>query len=222
MKFIIKNKIEPIEFTDWKNNNPNLKYNDLKNPEKAILKDSLICEQKKLCCYCECRLINDDSNIEREGSNIEREDSHIEHFRPKDNSMFPELQFEYTNLFASCTKNKGQCSSDKEHCGHKKSNYFSDKLISPLEKDCDKHFIYSLEGEILPKDENDDRAIETIEILNLNSELLIEKRKEIIDFLYEHILTLEEEISKHLAEKNNTLGEFYSMVDSLFNKKLHS
>lgn len=81
MKYIHKNN-EPIEFTQWKSENPGLLYNDLYglyDLVKRTLKNSLISEQKHLCCYCECC--------------IESSTSHIEHFKPKDsNGPYAHLQ----------------------------------------------------------------------------------------------------------------------------------
>lgn len=163
MKHIIKNS-EPAEFTQWKLHNPNEPYNNLKGQVKAKLKNSLITEQKSICCYCECFI--DSSN------------SHIEHFKPKDShNSYSHLQLEYSNLLASCGIRP--TGNNDEHCGHKKDNDYCTDLISPLESDCSSHFTYYLDGKIGFKD---DRGKKTIQMLHLDSALLNQKRKSLIEY----------------------------------------
>lgn len=199
MKYIHKNN-EPIEFTQWKNDHPGLLYNDLYglyDLVKRTLKNSLISEQKHLCCYCECC--------------IESSTSHIEHFKPKDsNGPYAHLQLDYNNLLASCGIKP---SGINEHCGHKKSNDYSSNLVSPLEPDCSSHFTYKMNGEINGKD---GRGEYTINLLHLDSSLLDEKRKNLIDFFLElGDEDMDEEIAIHLDETGAQLNEFYTMIEYL-------
>lgn len=197
MKSINKYKAEPIEFSDWKAQNPNATYRDLRGAAKEALKVSLIQEQKGICCYCECR--------------ITQGTSHIEHFKPKDLTQYPELQLEYSNLHASCQKLND--SNPDKHCGHKKDNDYLPTLISPLEPDCATHFSYEYDGTILG---TDDRGSEAITMLNLSSELLNQQRESLIDYFLELSKEkLAEELSFHLDENRADLGEFYTMVASL-------
>lgn len=198
MKHIVKSN-EPASFAAWKLANPNAKYSDLRNPIKDDVKRSLIEEQKYLCCYCECR--------------INLNDSHIEHFRPKGNPAYVALDLEYGNLHASCIKN---CPAGIDlHCGHKKGDYFSDSLISPLETDCHKHFMYTMDGHI---HHTDDRGEEAIREYNLDSELLVRQREAIIDALTQDEIT-EQDIEAHLDDTKPMLGVFYTMVDYLHKNK---
>ncbi len=204
MKCISKNT-EPVSFTNWKKNNPNATYDNLAGETKKDLRKALLKEQHSICCYCECRINNEDRN----GLNS----FHIEHFKPKGNNLFPDLQLEYSNLHASCRINK---SNDPNiHCGHKKNDEYSDDLISPLEKDCSLHFGYNLDGTITC-DNEDNRAKETIRILNLNSSLLIADRKNLIDdFLDIDDENIKEEIDNHLDESLQEYGEFFTMIEYL-------
>lgn len=124
MKHIIKTG-EPASFTYWKRSNPTLRYDDLVGPPKQDLKNSLIAEQKHLCCYCERRITN--------------ADSHIEHFKPKGNPLYQYLELDYNNLHASCIK--ALSSGVEPQCGHKKGDTFSGTLISPLEANCADFFL---------------------------------------------------------------------------------
>lgn len=164
MIYIQKEK-EPDAVIKWKKKFKNKyhrkpHYEDIKSePEKQILKMALISEQKHLCCYC-CNRISET-------------DSHIEHFIPQNNRQ--DLSLEYLNLHASCQGEKG----DMKHCGHAKSDRYDESLlISPLDENCEKRFLYSGSGKIRPADAEDEGAKYTIELLALNDERLKGARKE--------------------------------------------
>lgn len=194
MKHIVKNN-EPASFTAWKLAHPNARYQDLNRPTKGDVKSSLLIEQKYVCCYCECRI--SDNN------------SHIEHFKPQGTPAFRHLDLVYSNLHASCIKN---CPAGVDlHCGHKKGEYFSGTLVSPLEVDCHTHFSYRMDGHIHHLDE---RGEEAIREYNLDSELLVQKRKAIIDLLTMDEIT-EQDIEDYLDDTQPQLGEFFTMVEYL-------
>lgn len=163
------------------------------------LKDSLLVEQRYLCCYCECRI---DSN-----------NSHVEHFKPKASDQFPELQLDYNNLHASCGCNVS--SGEDTHCGHRKKDLYTTLLVSPLEEACHCHFKYRMDGSIIGVDE---RGSESISLLRLDSALLNAQRKSLIDFFLSFTDTKlqQEELKLHLDPDKDRLGEFYTMVESLF------
>lgn len=196
MKHIIKSS-EPISFTNWKRTHPGLRYKDLKGSPKTDLKNALISEQKHLCCYCERRIYD--------------ADSHIEHFRPKGNPLYQHLELDYNNLHASCIKYLS--TGVEPQCGHKKENTFTNTLLSPLEPDCACHFWYTLDGVIHSVD---DRGKEAIDIYNLNSGALIRQRKGLIDF-FTSDLSSEADIIDHLDSSKSCLGEFYTMIEYLYN-----
>lgn len=159
----IRKKDEPQDLLLWKRKFKNMhgrfpSYSDLNKSEnldeKRILKRSLIEEQGHICCYC-CKPIG-------------TENSHIEHIRPKENDGYRELSLEYENLLASC-----QGYSDREeNCGHSKGNEFDEDLfISPLEENCESFFEFSSRGKIKAADGNQ-RAVYTIDKLNLDTEAL--------------------------------------------------
>lgn len=194
-------------FSSWKASNPNASYADLKcrinlaKSAKTDLRLSLLREQHHLCCYCECR--------------IDEPDFHIEHFRPKDPNLFSELQLEYSNLHACCHANP--LGGEDESCGHKKGNYYSPMLVSPSEMDCETHFSYLLDGRV---EGLDDRGELTIEKLNLNSNLLCESRKRLIDFFIDDIPEemRDSAIESHLDLSKSEYGEYYSTIKQLFSK----
>lgn len=195
MKHIIK-MLEPVSFINWKRMNPGLGYKDLKGVPKTDLKNALIAEQKHLCCYCERRIF--DSN------------SHIEHFKPKGNPLYQHLELDYNNLHASCIKylSKG----DEPQCGHKKGDVFTNTLLSPLEPDCSSHFWYTMDGVIHYMDI---RGKEAIDVYNLNSAVLVKQRKALIDVFTSGLLS-EADIIDHLDDTKLCLGEFYTMIEYLY------
>lgn len=205
MKYIKKN-LEPSQFSEWKSSHPGASYkDDLCNfndssarAARIALKRSLLAEQKYICCYCECRITD--------------ATSHIEHFRPKDASQFPQLQLDYSNLLASCTKTP--TGSLDEHCGHKKGNFFSIDLVSPQEVDCSSHFGYMMDGSICGLDY---RGNLTIQKLHLDSALLDTKRKMLIDYFlgFDDVDELQQEIEDYLNENGSQLGEFFTMIEFL-------
>jgi uncharacterized protein (TIGR02646 family) len=140
-----------------------LSYDDLSDQDRILLRESLIEEQGDLCCYC--------------GRRINTNNSHNEHFRPQ--SSYPGLAMYYENLHASCIRQTKP--NDILHCGHsKKDNFDEARCVSPLECDCEERFLYTLEGEILPKDKNDEKAKYMIELLKLNASPLLGRRKTLL------------------------------------------
>lgn len=142
-------------------------YADLSNQKNREIKDrlhdALLEEQGELCCYC--------------GRKITSDNSHIEHFRPQ--SRYPDRSVMYNNLYSSCIKypSKGCI----RHCGHFKDDKFNERLcISPLDAGCEERFLYTLEGEIHPRNKHDRGAGYMIDILNLNAPPLTLSRKTLL------------------------------------------
>jgi uncharacterized protein (TIGR02646 family) len=144
------------EISDWKALYANLR-------EKDRLLETLLKGQGGLCCYC--------------GREAKFENSHIEHFKPQ--SQYSHLEVDYDNLHASCIKSPAPGSI--KHCGHAKGDNFDENLfISPIDADCEKRFLYTLEGEIWSKDPSDKASEYMINTLNLNASPLVGRRKEVL------------------------------------------
>jgi len=205
MKHIVKDRDTP-EFDEWKasaNDDWQPTYEDLRDPEKKEVKDSLIKEQGYICCYCERRLTDDGS--------------HIEHFNPRSNNTVNPL--DYTNMLCSCQNQLEQ--GEPRHCGHLKGNWFdSQLLVSPLDSDCEGHFAYTADGEIQPARKSDDAARMTIEKLGLNINKLSALRKKAIEpFLDENLS--EREFSQFVSgylrkDTGGMFGEFRTTIDYIF------
>jgi uncharacterized protein (TIGR02646 family) len=111
-------------------------------------------EQQNVCCYCE------------KGITPSVEHSHIEHIKPQ--SRFKKLQHDYNNLVVSC--------QTKGRCGNAKGNKFNEHFIVPTEENPENYLTYSANGEIRAID-NNIKAIETIDILELNNPKLVGARR---------------------------------------------
>ncbi|MDO4574081.1 MAG: retron system putative HNH endonuclease [Planctomycetia bacterium] len=161
MKCIIKNG-PPEKFVQCVQSNPKMDWNLFCRTEyapiKMLLANHLRAEQGYLCCYCEEEIV--------------KGISHIEHFRPK--SLYPRDSLNYYNLFASCN---GCGKKDDVSCGVKKRDLYFRELIKPTDSNCEARFIYTADGQILPTDETDDAAWQTIAVLGLNGPKLRRRRE---------------------------------------------
>jgi len=141
MKYVKKGEA-PGSFKQWlakENDDWKPTYKGLQNPEKEQLHQALMKEQGGVCCYCGCR--------------IEQQNSHVEHFHPQEH--YPALALEYTNLHVSCIRERKP--GAPLHCGHAKGDDFDQvQAISPTNPDCEQMVRYTLDGKIIP--ENDQAA----------------------------------------------------------------
>ncbi len=126
------------------------------------------------CAYCESAIFHA---------------GHIEHFRRKNAAHFPQLTFEWTNLFLAC--------GDKRHCGHHKDrpsapSYDPVHLIKPDENDPDGYLYFHSTGEVRVReglrDEDKHRACETIQVFGLNNAPLPSSRSQAVSEYKKRIL----------------------------------
>jgi uncharacterized protein (TIGR02646 family) len=185
------NKAEPLFYTNFiRNNNP--ENWDGCNEIKAELREYILKEEQKFqCAYCEGKISSDNTK------------SHIDHYKRKAGHLFPELQFDYSNLLVSCNKHY-HCAGSKDEIVKKRDDY--DTIINPVTDEPTNYFIYLLTGEIYPTDSDPDKAERTIEVFNLKHHSLIYRRREIALSVsaYKESLGIEEVI--------NELGEFESFI----------
>ncbi|GEM_PF-1190400 len=195
MKYICKTT-EPENFRLWKNRNKGANWDDFsKTSEHGELRNRLIEEQQRMCCYCEVL--------------IKLEDSHIEHLKPKGNPSYRKEMFLYENLLASC--------QFKDSCGVKKFGWYEPDMVSPLNENCSGRFTYTSDGSIIPSDKNDIWAEKTIEKLGLNCRRLRDRRMSIIRGLDNNgkgpdSAYLKAVIKEILEGKNSWSFGFYTVV----------
>jgi uncharacterized protein (TIGR02646 family) len=117
------------------------------------------------CAYCESQIFFG---------------GHMEHFRRKNQKHFPELTFEWTNLFLAC--------GSTTHCGHYKdrpgaARYNPDELIKPDEHDPDMYLYFHSSGEVRVRNNSGlppaelHRGSETIRVFNLKEGTLCAARR---------------------------------------------
>lgn len=92
--------------------------------------DQLARNQHGICGYCEIRLDNDSLQVNS---------LHVEHVVPR--SICAELEFEGTNLIASCSGrsteiSRNSSSKDSLSCGHKKGNRVLPDIADPRKIPC--------------------------------------------------------------------------------------
>lgn len=167
----IKKNNSPMWFEQWKEDfavRTGRKATYKKDfPQDKIrkLRRNLLKEQGYICCYCMGRIGIDNS--------------HLEHFRPK--SIFPDEDMDYKNMLASCQGSIKE--TEEDHCGHRKNDWFSERMVNPSSPKIKDMFRYEADGYVCPggKDEVRAGAKEMIEHLGLNSYHLVRNREEAIE-----------------------------------------
>lgn len=176
-------------------------YSDLPGERKRLIKKSLCSEQKGLCCYCECRLVE--------------KKSHIEHVKPQKD--FEGLALDYDNMLCSCMAEQEK--GEPLHCGMAKDDWYDASLfISPLDPDCGSHFRFLGDGSIVPAHKDDRAALATIHHLRLDDAGLTASRKRVIGAFLDDTLTEDERdrfVADYLSESSSLPSEFISAVRSV-------
>jgi uncharacterized protein (TIGR02646 family) len=168
MKRIIKGH-PPASLRRWfaRQHGINCSFGDMPTAIKDAVKERLLTEQGYLCCYT--------------GKRVTAQSSHIEHLKPQSLSRRDgdNDDVNYNNMLAAYPK------EDQPFCPYgarKKGDWYSEEFVHPLRPDCEQRFVFNLNGEIAPRDNNED-ALETIERLGLDHEYLNGDRKVAIDEL---------------------------------------
>lgn len=147
---------EPEFWKEFKRKHPQTSYRDLGQVKKGAevrhkMREQLMKEQYYLCCYC-CRQIDEENSLN-------------EHIRPEDH--YPNETMDFMNLVASCKK-------DIDSCGPGKKNKYDEELfVSPLDEDCEEHFIFFPNGEMRGVT---DKGRYTVDLLSLDSYKLCQAR----------------------------------------------
>jgi len=154
MKKIVKGK-EPISLTKHRKS----KHSDYNNyADKKGLRESLVKEQRGICCYCMGRIEATEAKMK------------IEHFLCQ--SLHPDKELEYNNLFGACL---GNMKADAEmHCDTFKGNkefHFQMCTSGSIHGEIE----YKSDGQIFSYNQNLNSELN--EVLNLNFHELKKIRK---------------------------------------------
>ena len=157
---------EPIELTQFNQQNPNASPDDFDSltfaPVKELVKTALHRDQDGLCAYCEQLL------TAKQGQ--------VDHIKPKaaqqpTQPSFPDLAFKYTNFAHSCINNGT--------CGQKKKSG-----VLPIEPapNCNDSWVLLKDGKIEPKAnltrKEKHRVIQTRDMLGLNKDATLLRDRE--------------------------------------------
>ncbi|MFH0865317.1 MAG: retron system putative HNH endonuclease [Bacteroidota bacterium] len=199
------NKSAPFQnFEDFKREQHPALWDDL-TPEvrSSTRKHILENEQHSLCGYTELP--------------IHLEDSHIDHFKRKSPDFFPNLTFNWNNLIVSCCSDDfGARYKDMIYL-HKKNKDAYTNIINPVSENPHDYFEYTEWGEIvlkssLKKEEQIEKATETISAFNLKHSSLQSRRKMVIEYAkaYKAEFTLDQ-IKEFLKEHGfiSVIEQFY-------------
>ncbi len=201
MKYIKKKHGKHRDVIEFKNRLG--EWRSLNRKLKTKITAILLREQHGKCAYCEAKLY--EIKYDSLGHYY-----HIEHVYPK--SIYEEKMYSYYNIVLSCGHSNEDGSATR-HCGASKQNYDPALgFISPLSRDCQKHFRYSYSGEIRA---NDEAAEKTIDILDLNHPNLVNKRRELINVFISGVHS-REQIDKLINAIPNS-QEFYSTIIYVLN-----
>ena len=175
---------------------------------KQDIRKACFKQQHGLCAYTELSLANNELG------------HHLEHIAPR--SDYPERTFLPNNIILSIIDDvqSGHLLPHERFGGHHKSEMYSDDwFISPFDEHCAAYFDYSLSGLVeasgtLQADEQM-KAHRTIDVLNLNANYLVEKRRACLQILKEQIEATQPLEISGLAEESlklfeKKLPEFYS------------
>lgn len=185
------------------------------NRKDSLLK-ALLREQFGLCCYSET-----------DGTTI---GFHIEHIENK--SQNPNRTFDYNNLAASAFDSAHGLKTtpaDLVFGGHargKSTNVDMTQFIHPHMPDCASYFVYLQDGRVvanLHKTSTEQScATYTIDLLNLNSPLLVSKRREywaeLETWFATHLVhgSVDDLASVCLLPTGNKLYPFFSLTHQFF------
>jgi uncharacterized protein (TIGR02646 family) len=164
-------------------------------PDKNELRDYLLAEQGYICCYCMQR--------------IKKETMKIEHWQPQ--SKYPEKQLDYQNLLAACRGNEGE-PKHLQHCDTHKGE--QEMTLNPLK--LTESIKYSGNGRIYSDAPNIEQEIN--DILNLNTQTLVNNRAEIINAVIQDLTKIKgkqaawsvNDVKRQLQkyEAKNAAGEY--------------
>lgn len=185
----------------------------------------LLEEQFRLCCYSELR---PGSGADDDGLGC-----HIEHVENKGQN--PARTFDYDNLAASALDSANDLREWRlqgavafgGHAPGKQRACDMKRFVSPHDADCSRFFAYLSDGRVVPSATLDaterDRAGYTIDLLNLNSAFLIERRRrwwdELDRFYEEHRVqgwSVYDLAAIDLLPTNGKLSRFFSTTRQFF------
>ncbi len=203
MRTIQKNG-EPASLTAHRQQ-PHADYDNY--TDKDTLRQSLVTEQRGLCCHCQSRIRPDAASMK------------IEHWQCQ--ATYPARQLDYRNLLGACQGGHGRPERE-QHCDTRKGNealcFCPADPNHPVER-CIK---FLGNGEIA----SDDATINTAlnDILNLNLGQLVSNRKAVLDAFKQRLgrgnLNAARELQKWDGTQPGDLPEYAQVMVFWLEKKI--
>ena len=131
--------------------------------DKQVLRESLVAEQRGLCCYCTSRIAANSDKMK------------IEHWQCQEN--YADRQLDYSNLLGGCKGGEGK-PLKLQHCDTRKRNLDLSKNPADSSHNVEQHILYDADGTIRSTDSVFDTEIN--EVLNLNLPVLRNNRKAVL------------------------------------------
>ena len=192
----IKKNPEPRKWLEYRST-PGVDYQSI--PE---LVDSLLEEQGYICAYCMRRIPSKDRLYKRDGKTFvhTNEDHRIEHMLSRENH--DDKKLDYSNMVICCPGHIG----NEDHCDRLKDN--KDISFSPLDANFIATLSYKMDGAIVSSNESYDKEIN--EVLNLNTPILKENRKNIWEAVKKELIVQKGEKSWNKAILSKYIKKYSS------------
>jgi uncharacterized protein (TIGR02646 family) len=212
----IQKQAEPASLTEHRCN----QYTDYDNYQKKDdLRESLVSEQRGICCYCMQRL----PKVIVNGQQVpDASRMKIEHWQCQD--RFPQLQLQYTNLLGACLGGEGKRPKE-QHCDTKKANLDLTYCPSNPAHDVELRLKFLGDGRISSDDAS--MADEIERVLNLNEAKLVRNRKGVLDAFKERLgkkqatnAALRRDLAEWNGDNGGDLAPFCQVVVYYLRKKL--
>jgi uncharacterized protein (TIGR02646 family) len=174
---------------------------------KNALRQSLIDEQRGLCCYCQSRIRPDTASMK------------IEHWRCQDN--YPGRQLDYQNLLGACLGGHGRPERE-QHCDTRKGSDDLCFCLTDSAHPIERQIKFLGNGEITSDDENIKNALN--DILNLNLDQIVRNRKAVLDAFKQRLgrgnLDAARELQKWNGSQSGDLPEYAQVMVFWLGKKI--
>ncbi len=168
MKQVVKNiKNEPQALREYRNLTPNASYSGYGDKDlsgNSPLKTALATEQGYVCCYCMQRVSEKQMSVEHYVPQNHHPSSPLAPQAHKDNDL------NFMNMLASCNTTDRNCSGLRGNIW---------LTIDPRKQDCERLVRFERNGRAYSDDPRIQQEID--EVLQLNSDLLLENRKDTLE-----------------------------------------
>lgn len=171
-------------------------WDDVSPEDKKVLREALKTLQHNTCAYCGIKLTTDNK-------------THIDHFEPRSSS--PQKTFCWSNLFLCCTNDgKPYCASYKDSAKNPNKNK---KILKPDQINPELYLAYE-RATVKCREPNPDATLakNTIERLNLNHRILVEKRENVL----KQVDSLIAGLKNDLLSGKTSLDELLELFQDIF------